>query len=93
MRSREELAELKSLFANADTRVTLYFAENPSIREEHIGGHPVVALEQEASTVYQERINEDRLRQNGFQYLFGRIAGRAHGEVRAPNKEAALPCL
>lgn len=62
MRSSEELAELKALFANADNRVSLYFAENPSMREEHIEGRLVATLEQEPSAVYQARINENRLR-------------------------------
>jgi len=62
MRSSEELAELKSFFANADNRVSLYFAENPAMREEHIEGRLIATLEQEPSAIYQERINEDRLR-------------------------------
>jgi hypothetical protein len=62
MHSNEELGELKSLFVNADNRVSLYYAENPSIREEHIESRLVTTLEQEPSGVYQARINEDRSR-------------------------------
>lgn len=75
MNSDEELGEMKSLFANADNRVSLYYAENPSIREEHIESRLVTTLEQEPSDVYQARINESRSRRGlptlaiGFKHI------------------------
>jgi hypothetical protein len=81
MKSSEELGELKSLFANADNNVSLYYADNPSIREEHIESRLVTTLEQQPSGVYQARINEDRLRR-GLPTLAIDIKHITHSERR-----------
>lgn len=60
IKSANEITELKALFGSADNRVSLYFAENPDTREEHLEGRLLTTLERETSPAHQARINTER---------------------------------
>jgi hypothetical protein len=62
IKSTNELTELKSLFRDADKRVSLYCAENLNAREEHLESRLLTILDKETSLAYQTRINEERVR-------------------------------
>jgi hypothetical protein len=56
-------AEFEQFFSDADKQLSIYYEDNPAMREEHIEGRLVTLLDGTHFDIYQKRINKERLAQ------------------------------